>query len=180
MISLRRVPGVQGVEDTLRLNRAARVANDHELPSRVAEVSLNAFGLLSGDTDFQFPDWVFERDWEDISDIEKQPVIEAYEHWFDQFQLDDDCDVITAWARVGWDITDEAGLPLMCLSYFERQMMCVAKGLRGRRIEEIGTEIWASGLKASSRPVANSQEKARNQAFLSLGGRPRSHRKARA
>lgn len=173
MIRLRDVPGVQGIEDTERLNRGANVSNDPDLSRRVEEVAKRAFGLAPGDTGFQYPDFALEKPWEDLSEDEENQVYAAWDEWHSHFRLSDQGDEKATWAGLGWDVTDLNGDVLICLPRFKDLMICVSKGLRGRPVEELATEAWATRLRPTKPSPPTAEQQARNQAFLSLGARGR-------
>lgn len=171
MIRLRDVLGVQGIEDTERLNRAARVSNDHDLSARIAKVSREAFGLVESETGFEYPAWVAEREDGDLSEAELERLGDEWVAWEAQFDLSDRPNRIAAWAASGWDVTDPDGNVLLCLPHFWRQMVCVSKGLRGRSLQDVATDAWAARLKPTASPTISPEQKVRNQAFLGLGAR---------
>lgn len=173
MIRLRDVPGVQGIEDAERLNRAARVSNDHDLSRRIAEVSLKAFGIGPGDADFHYPEFALTKEWHELSSDEEGLLYAAMDEWEAHFDVCYTQDEQAAWSAMGWDVTGPDGEVLLCLPHFKRLMVCVSKGLRGRSVEAVATDAWAARLRPSGPPSVSLEQRARNAAFLSLSQRGR-------
>jgi len=124
---------------------------DHRQPL-VDRLSKAWFGITESDTQF-----------EDTEDLDEEAWDAAMYHWEAYFDFDeitfvdaetDDQNELMIWDMLGWDCRDADGElhPLVC--HFKRQMVCAAKGLRGRLPnadpgeEEItkAAEEWAKAL----------------------------------
>lgn len=158
---LRNLPGIDEVEALLRKIEAhpnpAWAPENDQLPKVVERVSLQLFGITADDT---------ELDFEHLPDDEWQS---AMDQWDEHFQFaecyfeglgdDNEQDAVELgiWDSLGWDVTNGSGAILDCLIYFRRQIVCAAKGLKGRLPNEEpseeeamdAAERWASTLLAN-------------------------------
>ncbi|WP_438852568.1 hypothetical protein [Brevundimonas nasdae] len=145
-IRLFSVPGVPEIENRLILNDLTGTRIDHDLDRKIAKVIWESFGI-EGTPEFHF-EWAYDDEGENAQRITN------IEHW----------------RRAGWDITDNAGQELRCVSRFRAALICVAEGYAGKSMIDLEATIWREN-KAKDEIVPPSL-KAQNQNFLALG-RPR-------
>lgn len=89
------------------------------------------FGITLLDTWFDYDALRFDEKWEyDEDEIERQAA--EWEQNFNFLDAENDADRELIWSAMGWDVSDGQGEDLGCLGYFERAIVCAAKGLRGR------------------------------------------------
>jgi hypothetical protein len=155
---LRNLPGIDEVEALLRKIQAhpnpAWAPENDQLPKVVERVSLRLFGITSNDTDLEF---------EQLPDDEWDSAIGQWEqnfHFAEYYaevggdDSEQDAVELGIWESMGWDVTNGSGEMLDCLVHFQRQIICAAKGLKGRLPNEEpseeeavdAAERWASTL----------------------------------
>lgn len=137
---LRNLPGIKEVEALLARIQAhpnpAWAPERDALDDLVERVSLTLFGM--GQDDY------LPRSEEAPEGATQEEFLAWATRWNEHFAFldyypDDDEDEEAAdraerliWNAMGWDVTDGHGGLLPCLGYFERQIVCTTKGLRGR------------------------------------------------
>jgi hypothetical protein len=137
---LRQLSGIANLEaliDRAGLEPVTGSPEEQAVEQRLEWISKRLFGLTERDT-ILAPD-------EPGQTIEAQA--NAQQWWERHFEFLDeehsDDEVQAFWADLGWDVADEHGHPLRCLSYLERQMVCATRGLRGKLPEEGPSETLA-------------------------------------
>lgn len=135
---LRELPGVAEMEDHLKRAEADPSGSWSKLRDGLNEktdaLSVRLFGLAVADT--HYPEATGEDD---------EAWNRSFHRWEDNFAcLNPTAD---GWAvtilildAAGWDITDGKGKPLAILDYIGRQLVCVAKGLKGRQPGEVSAD----------------------------------------
>lgn len=80
------------------------------------------FGVTAEEVDeiYAEPDEPRHRYWERVAEHRKH-----FEFWFED-------GAVEVFASMGWDVCDERGEPLACLSWLARPLISAAKGLKGR------------------------------------------------
>ena len=154
--TLRSLPGVAAVE-ALCLKAASHpnplwAPEIEEVEAAVPAISRTLFGITEEDTHYS-------SSGSDLSFDERMTEMDTWEANFDMPEFDDpelqeDADRLL-WAVRGWDVTDGTGETLLCLPYFERQMICANTGLKGRLPDAEmsdqeaadAAERWAENLK---------------------------------
>lgn len=162
MIRLLDLPDFQRLNARMVQNRIVGVTEDHDLHAQIDTALQSVFGMEPWDyrEDVEFiylgedGEWVFPLD--DGSST----------------SADEMGELIQAWRRLGWDVTDADGKVAACLAAFRWAMLIASAGLKGKPMVEIEAEVWTR-----KRPAANSnatpKQKAMNNAFLSFGDQRR-------
>lgn len=166
-LALRKLPGVDAIEAAARLNYANH-GEDHDYSRRVSQAVRTVFGIEDG-TDFEWPAWCYDKpadQWTDAETADAGAMALEWDNHFELLSVAND-EAVGQWLALGWDVTDERGHPLRCLSDFGPAMICVAKGLRGRTMVELEALVWGASLDGGRCP----SDLERNRRFLGLGRR---------
>ena len=145
---LRNLPGIDEVEALLRKIEAhpnpAWAPENDQLPKVVERVSLQLFGITSADTELDY-EHLPSGEWESENDRWEQNFHFA-EYYFEVPGDDSEQDAVERgiWESLGWDVTNGSGEMLDCLYHFQRQIICAAKGLKGRLPNEEPSEEEAA------------------------------------
>lgn len=138
---LRDLPGISAIE--ARMKRINEHPNPNWAPENdglqeeIDRISTQLFGITQRET--------LELTYEDLGLTEDDPPHEDVELALGRFsqhfqfldgQASEDDALESAaqlvWGALGWEVTDKDGEELECLMEFERQIVCAAKGLKGR------------------------------------------------
>lgn len=167
-LALRKLPGIEAIEAAARLNYANH-GEDHDYSRRVSHAVRSVFGIEGG-TDIEWPAWCYAKpadEWTEAESAEASALALAWDNHFELLGVAND-EAVLQWQAIGWDVTDDRGHPLRCLDDFGPAMICVAKGLRGRSMDELAAMVWGATIAA---PKVSNDALARNRSFLGLGRR---------
>lgn len=174
LIPLRDLPGVDRIESAAVLGVNVDEEAQRDYRRRVRSVERSIFGLEDGASP-PLPSWAYRLRLEDWTRKQRMTVARIVDQWDRHFDVLDAPlgETAAAWAALGWDVLDARGLVLRCLDDLAPAMVCAAKGLKGKTMDELRAILWGERLKASN----DTGRKAQNEAFLQLGDR-RGRRKA--
>lgn len=149
MIRMLALPGFRTLEDKLLIYSRHRGAIPPDVEQAANELSLQTFGITQADTEFEWPEECeeFSEEWE-----RTQKQYERYECRFETTNLSEE-DTVVSLKRLGFDFSDDRGIPLRCTKLFNRQAEAAAKGFKGRMPDRtsIGIEQWENNLQAAAR-----------------------------
>ncbi len=134
-----------------------------QLPVALDRVSRRLFGITKSETDFDDDDA-----YDDLPADEWNEKSAAWDEHFDFAEYYDEdlgseaeqeAAELAIWESMGWDVTDGAGNKSAHFEYFYRQIICAAKGLKGRLPDgemteaesALSAERWARDLLGTKR-----------------------------
>lgn len=135
---LRELPGIAEMEDHLKRAAADPSGSWSKLrdglDQKADALSVRLFGLTVADTNYPEDTGEDEAHWD-----------RSFHRWEDNFACLNPTDdgwavTILIFDAAGWDITDGQGRPLAIMDYLGRQLVCVAKGLKGRHPGEAAAD----------------------------------------
>jgi hypothetical protein len=154
---LRDLPGVAELEHRLRQIDAdpsgAWSKLRDGLDRDVDLLSRRHFGITQAETQYQF---AYSLPYEENATA--QARWEEHFYCLDGWRDEDEAAMLLILDAMGWDVTDGAGRVIDSLRYFGRQIVCAAKGLKGRLPDTApdetelaaNTHVWARQLAAEA------------------------------
>ena len=138
------LPGFRALEDKVLLFSSSNGDLPPEIDQMVNDLSRKTFGITEAETEFQMPEAYWDKD--NLS-LDRERINRDYDRHERQFEMVERPaeDAVTALRHLGFDFTDDHGLPLGCTKLFSRQAVAVAKGIMAtcrtaRRL------AWTAGL----------------------------------